>query len=399
MGSMLEAQEYRWTLCVYIAGDNDLAEYAPLNIQQLAAAASSDDVALAVYLCRCEGAKKVARKLRVTHNAIVDYGNDDHIDSGSVETFSAACTWAFTEFPAKQGMVVPWDHGDGILSRSGGIRGICYDDTTGHYLTDRDLANVFDYLAKLRGKPLDIIGFDACLMANAEIDSVLSPYAQYIISSEETIPGSGWDYTALANALSEKNSDGASVVRAIVSSYKSLYEPQLDDYTLSAIETSAIADVTRAIDRCAELLNRALSVQYLNSVRAALNKYVKPPTVTVFEERDYADLMLVSRAIRSAIPDMRFTLNAKDSTTLKKQMTAALLALEAAITRAVIAEVHGSACPRVAGISIYLPRWDIHSSYRATLWHELHPAWGKFITSYRLGRSSMMHGMEHAAIS
>lgn len=392
-GLSLDAQQYRWTLCVYIAGDNDLAEYAPLNITQLSQAAGSDDVALCVYLCRREGTRKVARKMRVVHNDIIDYGEDSHIDSGSADTFGAACSWAFSTFPAQKAMVICWDHGSGILNRHIPHRGICYDDTTGNYLTDRDLAQVLKKLADTRGAPIDILGFDACLMANVELSAALAPYARYIIGSEETIPGTGWDYTAVGTALASAHSDAHSVAHGIISAYKALYERQINDYTLSAVDSNAMYAVAEGIEKVGKLLTYALSVQYLNSVRLALNLRLLPPAVSYFEERDYADLMMVSRAIRAAIPSMRFTLNTVQSTQLKKDLTAALTALERAISQAVVVEVHGSAYKNVAGISIYLPRYDMHASYPLTLWHSLYPSWANFIANYRLSRSLMMHGI------
>jgi hypothetical protein len=45
---------------------------------------------------------------------------------------------------------------------------------------------------------LDIIGFDACLMAMYEVGSTLAPYGKYLLGSELLEPGHGWDYSALA---------------------------------------------------------------------------------------------------------------------------------------------------------------------------------------------------------
>lgn len=45
---------------------------------------------------------------------------------------------------------------------------------------------------------LDIIGFDACLMAMYEVGSVMAPYANYLLGSELLEPGTGWDYSMLA---------------------------------------------------------------------------------------------------------------------------------------------------------------------------------------------------------
>lgn len=43
---------------------------------------------------------------------------------------------------------------------------------------------------------LDIIGFDACLMAMYEVGSLLAPYSNYLIASELLEPGHGFDYAA-----------------------------------------------------------------------------------------------------------------------------------------------------------------------------------------------------------
>ena len=47
------------------------------------------------------------------------------------------------------------------------------------------------------GNKFDWIGFDACLMGMLEVADVLSPYANYMIASEELEAGSGWNYLCL----------------------------------------------------------------------------------------------------------------------------------------------------------------------------------------------------------
>jgi hypothetical protein len=46
---------------------------------------------------------------------------------------------------------------------------------------------------------LDIIGFDACLMAMYEVAAALAPYSKFLLGSELLEPGSGWDYKVLGN--------------------------------------------------------------------------------------------------------------------------------------------------------------------------------------------------------
>ena len=47
---------------------------------------------------------------------------------------------------------------------------------------------------------LDLLGFDACLMATYEVASTLAPRADLLLASQEFEPGHGWDYTALEAA-------------------------------------------------------------------------------------------------------------------------------------------------------------------------------------------------------
>lgn len=59
---------------------------------------------------------------------------------------------------------------------------------------------------------LDIIGFDACLMAMYEVGSALAPYTKYLVASELLEPGHGWDYAApLAGITQRVNTAGDSV--------------------------------------------------------------------------------------------------------------------------------------------------------------------------------------------
>ena len=75
-------------------------------------------------------------------------------------------------------------------------RGVCYDDSTGNYLTDLKYKRAFDIIVNQyrAGKKIDIIAFDACLMADIEVAYTLQPYADYLVSSQETVPGPGFNY-------------------------------------------------------------------------------------------------------------------------------------------------------------------------------------------------------------
>jgi hypothetical protein len=93
-----------------------------------------------------------------------------------------------------------WDHG-------GGWSGVCHDNSSANasepklYLTLEDIHNAFNesLINQNAYSQFDIIGFDACLMSELEVYGSIHDYAKYIIGSEETEPGYGWEYERLIN--------------------------------------------------------------------------------------------------------------------------------------------------------------------------------------------------------
>ena len=90
-------------------------------------------------------------------------------------------------FPANRYELILWDHGGGSNTGYG------YDEKYAN-AGSMDLSELAGALKKA-GVTFDFVGFDACLMATVETAMVLTPYADYLIASEETEPGVGWYYT------------------------------------------------------------------------------------------------------------------------------------------------------------------------------------------------------------
>ena len=105
--------------------------------------------------------------------------------------------WGAANFPANRYFLILWDHGGGSLS------GYAYDE-----LYPNGTMTVDEIAQALRdgGIKFDAVGFDACLMANMETAIAVEPYADYLIASEETEPGTGWYYTNWVTALSQNSS-------------------------------------------------------------------------------------------------------------------------------------------------------------------------------------------------
>ncbi|MBQ8136319.1 MAG: hypothetical protein IJ174_02700, partial [Clostridia bacterium] len=139
--------------------------------------------------------------------------------------------------------LILWDHGFGALEGFG----LNAADTASH-LTLSELCTALEN--GLGGKRLTLIGFDACFMADLETALAVRPYAQYLLSSQETEPEDGWDYTFLSSLSADLTAEQAG--KRIIDAYTAFYENayRLTPYlsqptTLSLValaETGKLAD-------------------------------------------------------------------------------------------------------------------------------------------------------------
>ena len=74
------------------------------------------------------------------------------------------------------------------------------------------------------GKPIDIVGFDACLMSMLETAYAFRKSSSLLVASEELEPGAGWDYDYfLSRLLSKPSITPLELSKTIVEAYKARY--------------------------------------------------------------------------------------------------------------------------------------------------------------------------------
>jgi hypothetical protein len=378
-----------WTVLVYIAGDNDLYQFVDLNLKQMMKIGSNDTVNILVYLCKRSGGKKIAQKIIVNKNQLVTLAQDINIDSGIGKTVVDACSWAYAEYPADHVAFIGWDHGSGPLNRQ--PRGVCYDFSTGHYLTDVDLRNAFKLVTDtVLHKKIDIVGWDACLMASAELHATLEPYVDYVVSSQQTIPGPGWNYTRAFAPFSYSVTDPDYIARAWVAAYKQTYQTLTNDYTLSAVCLADFKKFVVNIDTISELLINLLASQNCLIVSAALTQAIAARSCVSFDDGNYIDMDNFYANLLTSLATMPIVgLEAqKIAASLKNALFEARLLLK----NCVIANVVGKDAAGAAGISVYLPRNKrIHSSYYVLDWSIKHPGWLEFLRMFLLREHNCSH--------
>lgn len=137
-------------------------------------------------------------------------------DMGSPDTLADFLRYGAKNFPADHRVCILWDHGGGSAA------GVCYDECTRHYMNLNGLRSAFEaaYTPDHDQPPFELIGFDACLMATADVVHDLHGLTRYMAASEETEPGNGWDYTGWVGALARNPAmNGAGLGRAICDTY------------------------------------------------------------------------------------------------------------------------------------------------------------------------------------
>jgi len=232
------------TIMVYMCGTDLESNYgmATSDLQEMASAAIGQNVNVIVETGGCKMWKN-----RIVSNAsnqiykvesggvrlVKDnLGRKAMVESSTLVEFLKFCR---ENYPADRNILIFWDHGGGSISGYG------YDELY-KSAGSMDLAEIASAL-KTVGGTYDWIGFDACLMATLETALVCEGYADYMIASEETEPGTGWYYTNWLNQLSKNTAvDTPALAKTLI-----------DDFVKTSTGASASAKVGLSLTDLAAL--------------------------------------------------------------------------------------------------------------------------------------------------
>jgi hypothetical protein len=303
----------KWTFMVYVAGYNSLSSFAGKDLAEMRKVGSSDGLKVAVFVKRLEQ--------QAAHRIIVGKGGAGEVhenlgpdvDSGSPQTLLDFIRWAKAEAPADRYALIIWNHGSGWdpldfdelyehvkavgvtprelsvravsqLGRSlfrptletalgkpnAGARAIASDDGTGHSLDTLELGEVLAKAHKTLGRPLDLLGMDACLMSCLEVAYQSEKDVRAVVSSEELEPGDGWPYDKiLADLRSNPGMDGAALGRVVVKRYTESYKAheELWPVTMCAIHSAGIQPFADTLDAFTMALRRAIKEDDVDATR------------------------------------------------------------------------------------------------------------------------------------
>ena len=247
--------EGTWTIFVYLCG-TDLESSgqgsATSDLQQMLEGEGSDYVRFVLQTGGTSEWMNEAFDASVAERWVVQNNDVQLADSvelgnmGDPDTLYEFLSWGVENFPAEKMGVVFWNHG------SGSINGACFDE-----LNDSDSLSLAEINAALSAvyenmdDKFEFIGFDCCLMGTLETANMLATYARYFYGSQETEPGSGWDYTSLANFLAENtDADGGELGKVITDSFydECAQAEQENECTFTIVDLEKIDDFTVAFN-------------------------------------------------------------------------------------------------------------------------------------------------------
>lgn len=275
-----------WTVMVYLDGDNNLESDALIDFREMAAVGSNDRLNIVVQLDRIsspefwddtsagdwEGTKRFLIEPGMEPEASAAVEDLGEVNMGDPAALADFIEWGVKTYPANRYALIIWDHGASWL-------GVASDDTDGgDALSMPELSSALSTAQQRAGfGTLDIIGFDACLMAQLDVFQAVQPYGQVAVASAELEPNDGWAWDKWLAVLAEDPSqDAHSVAGAIVDTYIEYFEGTgSDEVTLSAFDLTRLDALTGHVADLAAAMRDDLSGSYaaIGQARSFVNVY------------------------------------------------------------------------------------------------------------------------------
>ena len=337
-------EEETWTVMLYLCG-TDLesdGKTASNDLCDIVNAHRSDNVNVVLQTGGtkkwfCEDYAEYANMPTIDPNSLGFYHIEDDgfkldkteplASMGEESTLRNFVSWSASSYPADRYMLILWDHGGGPTA------GVCFDELfEGDSLSISEISQAL-YDANVW---LDVIGFDACLMASLETADAIMDYAHYMVASEEVSFGYAyWDFMDYLE--DHPGDDGLGVSKKIVDSYMKKCSDN-DMVTMSVVDLTKIEPLSEAYrNYSGELL---LLTQDTESFRVVSQEAGRAENYGGNTESEgYTDMVDLGSLIRNTGDELGTNTDAILST----------------LDEAVVYEKHGSKRSSSEGLSVFYP--------------------------------------------
>lgn len=406
--SSVNLAKTQWSFLTYMEADNSLAPFVKLNMGDMQKVGSTSNVNMLVQLDQIKQSNVTYRYKILQNSSNLDNSINQPMGINPAVELVNSMNWVKNSYPSENYALVLWNHGNGVLDRSGerllptswfelpGLkskhrkdRGILYNDLHGTFLDNPGLSTACTQIKNKIGKNIDYLGTDACLMAMLEIAYQVKDSVNYLVASQEVEPGYGWPYASILSVLAGMPQISvADFSTATVHAYANFYSSGKyadSSFTLSAIDISKIQTATTAFNNVLSaiqalvLISKATAQDAMNNARLKTQEFYIPDYVDLINLYDNltAEFSTFKLYDNLTTADNQFKGHNNVNGKIKKKQRifvaarAIVKALEQAKTAALDAIVASQAGPdfvgNAHGLSLYFPaNGVIDESYKTT---------------------------------
>jgi hypothetical protein len=286
MNTLSPGGQADWTIMLYIAADDTLANFAVESLKQINKSTSAPDgsrgdakvVVAAQFDLRTANEKvpdeetkgrflfkkgsdgdldptrKIPRLLKLAGKLVKTPETDKTPKLANIsqkealqDFLSEVCN--DRQYDAKHYALILWGHGPELLLQPGASNPT--NSSNSMYITPEELREVLcDWKKKHEGAKLDIVGFDACFMSMFEMTYELRGVAEYMVASQEEVPDASFPYDCLVELFRKYGNEPASLPQKGVEAYVSTYQDCIcnTDTGMKTVTLSALK-----LDNCEKL--------------------------------------------------------------------------------------------------------------------------------------------------
>jgi hypothetical protein len=248
-----------WTIMVYLDADNNLDPYGYVNVDDMMAVGSTEDVNIVVLWDKYDDVANLYKvELRDLSIAKRFTLNGIEANMGDPNTLRDFVKYSTNHFKADNYALVLWDHGDDH-------RGCCWDDHTEDPDHPVDHLTHQEITSALSGSQINILAFDACVEGMIEVayEYVWAGLdIEYLVATEGYVPGSGYPYyDILEDLVANSKMDAFDLSKIIVDNYIAYYEAQRPAsrlVELASIDMNYISSIVQQLGEITDVLEADL---------------------------------------------------------------------------------------------------------------------------------------------
>ena len=268
-----------WAIYWYLCGSDLESEYgaATADLQEMMEVALPDNITVVIQtggaaqwqndLIRSD----VMGRYVYSSSGLEQVGEVASASMGDAAVLADFLSFCVQSYPADHTMMVFWNHG------GGSVTGAAFDELYDrNSLTLDEMWDAFDQVFT-GGNPLEVVGFDTCLMSTIDVANIFSDFANYLVASQEVAPGCGWNYSGWLGALADRpGMNGAQLGTVICDTYLQGCElqDQADEITLAVTDLTKLEPLLIAYDNIGkEALSAAVeNTAFFNQLSRAATK-------------------------------------------------------------------------------------------------------------------------------